>query len=331
MKDNINNPVKTFNRSEDRESSSEMSEYNSKHGIQILKIFLNSIVSVSQVKELHNKKTLNQEILYIAEIFNLNKDSNKDNIIIDFYKEIYKFCLKNDFTLEKISTFLSIMFFIFNYSVKNKKIIREDSFNLFIQVLDYHCFNKQPYFFEIFNLYEKELILKFVNETFYRNYPLYENIFKYNKNINIYSKSFPKMGDPLTKLKILSDDNFVEDIDSIEVLKLYFDPNQKKKTLEKKEKDIKIDEFSKYEEETLEKMRKFVNSISKASNDLEIDKKNNEKEKENKILEYEKNEANNFMNEKITEILKDTNENISLLNKKINEITENSLSHHLKK
>ena len=166
FKRNINNRIiHGFSR----DDNSDISDYSDKNHIEISKVFLNSIITSKHINKLQSFKKINEEKEFISEILNLDIKSQKDQILIDYYINAYKFCLKYKFSVEKISTFLSIIFFLFNYSILNKKIIKEKSFSVFMEILEFHIKHCPPFCFEIFNSNDKELILDYMKKTFFRN------------------------------------------------------------------------------------------------------------------------------------------------------------------
>jgi hypothetical protein len=309
-------------RIEDRESASETSEYSNKENIEIKAIFLNTIVTVMQVKTLREKKTLQEEVTYIADMFGLRIDSHKEHIIIDFYRDIYKFCLKSEFTVEKISTLLSIMYFIFNYSVGNKKIIKENSCSIFNHIIEYHSINRPPYFYEIFNKKDKCNIITYINKTFYRNYTLYENLFKYNMNMNIYSRDFPKIGEQFPKLTNLAAECL--DYFSIPILDTIIDPVKRKQSnFKEKEKEIKTIDVRKLEEES----ERSKNKSNFSTLRFEVEEKTEkEKQREFAIIEHETNEAKKYLDTRIPDILKEADETTNLANMHIMDKLEKAIA-----
>lgn len=312
------------------ESGSDFSEYADKDKLEISKIFLNTIIRTDQIQELQNKKLMEEEKKVIAEIFNLNLHSGKESILVDFYMNIYQFCLKNKFTLEKISTFLSIMYFIFNYSVMNKKIIKEKSMSIFIDIMDFHSLNRPPYSFEIFTKKERDLLIKYVNDTFFRNYTLFENIFKYNINIYLYTKEhqkIPRKPLPVTKPIIIEEVETIQGLDNldhleniplqVQILKKYFRKDIGERQIIENNILVlspKKTEFELYEEDRLDKLKTFVNSFYKSKVDTEKEKEIAEKNKELKKIEREVRETQNFLENRIPELIKETDEKVKIAN-----------------
>jgi hypothetical protein len=322
-KNSLNTRTYTDNNVFDKDDTiSETSEYFNKDRVVITRVFLNSIVTTQQITELRSKKTQNEEIAYICEIYNLKQDSNKEYIVIDFYRDIYKFCLIHKFSIEKISTFMSIMYFIFNYSILNKKVTKDKSISVFNDVINYHSIQRPPYNYEIFSNSDKTAILEYTRKGFYRNFILYENIFKYNMNINIYSKEMIKI--PTEGFPLLNhlDMGKTVDSDTLEILKDVFNKEDiYKPNILVQEVVTNIDEakneFEKYKEEELEHMRKVIHTLSKSKAEWDSARVMADKLKEDKFLEYETNEVKNFIDVKINEIGKETEEAFDLADNNI--------------
>lgn len=335
------------------DSNSDLSDYAGGDRIEISRIFLNSVITTVNITILKEKKTLQQEQNYILEIFNLSESypnsKSKQKILLDFYTNYYKYTLNQKFSLEKISTFLSIIYFIFTFSVMNKKIIKEKSMTLFKEIMEYHSNNRPPFSYEIFSQEEKNQIISFVDATFYRNYTLFENIFKYNINIYFHSHDFkkiPGVGFPKINTSNYSSSSnelshclkpefMIDDPKSLEIVnKKYFIENEeikKRKTkmimLEKeREKSTFKSEVELQEEAALEKLKVFVNSFYKSKEDAEKQKVMQDNMRMGKIVEMEVNETKTVLDSKIPEIIKETNDRIDLANKEIMKNVNNQLN-----
>lgn len=308
---------------------SDLSEYEDTDKLEITRIFLNSVMTTHQATELQRMTTLEEEQLLLMKFFNL-RDSypnspSKQEILIDFYTNNYKFCLKHKFTIEKISTFMSIIYFIFTFSVMNKKIIKEKSMSIFRDIIDYHSLNRPPYCYEVFDRKEKTIIISFVNSTFYRNYTLFENIFKYNLNIFLHSDDFKPI--PAQRIPLVSANHqlnknlLIENPKSLEILeKLYF--NNDKKAEEKVNNNIskKLVQESKTENElreeaAAEKLKTFVNSFYKSKDTYENEKLMQEQLMQGKLTEFEVKETKAYLDVKIPELVKETSDKIQLTSK----------------
>jgi len=313
------------------DNTSEISsgDYTEKEHLEISRVFLNTIITSNQITKLQSLKRLCEEKEFIAEVFNLDINSQKEQIIIDYYLNAYKFSLKNKFTIEKISTFLSILYFLFNYSILNKKIIREKSYNVFLEILKFHVVHRPPYCFEIFTVADKDLIIDYVKKTFFRNYTVYENIFKYNMNIYLLSKDFKSI--PVLQTpedRPLTDAVQIDDINGFEIIKNnYIDRQLKVESTEAKVK--KKSEYEKIEENTLEKLKTYISTFYKSKALQENDKVFQEQIRQQKEIEVEAEETQKLLESKIPEIMKEVNEMIKIADKQALKQYEEMLVAHL--
>lgn len=301
---------------ERNDNNSEISDYADKDHLEISRVFLNSIISSNQVSRLDSFKKLSEEKNYIAEIFNLDINSQKEQILIDYYLNAYKFCLRQKFTIEKVSTFLSILYFLFNYSILNKKIIREKSYQVFIEILDFHVTHRPPYCFEIFKAQDKEVIIDYMKKTFFRNYTVYENIFKYNINIYLISKNFKAIpAQNIPKDQNLMEAVQIDDIPSVEFIKNNYIDRQKKVETTVETKVKKKTEYERMEEHTMEKLKTFVSTFYKSKNQNENDKLTMERERLMREIAAEVEETEELLEGKMKDISKEVVERIKIADK----------------
>lgn len=314
----------------DIDGHSEISDYAEKDHLEISKVFLNSIINSNQVTKLQSFKRLSEEKTFLAEIFNLDINSQKEQILIDYYMNAYKFCLKNKFTIEKISTFLSILYFLFNYSILNKKIVREKSYSVCLEILDYHVIHRPPYCYEIFTKADKEIIMDYLIKTFFRNYIIYENIFKYNINIYLMSKNFRNIPvENFPKNHVIDSSTEIKDISSIGFIKnTYLDRQVKVDAQEPKVVKTKT-EYEKIEENTLEKLKTFISTFYKTKAQQDTDKLIQEQNRIAKEMENNIDETVNFLEGKVPEILKEISERITLADNSVMKNCSDILNLHL--
>jgi hypothetical protein len=184
--------------------------------------------------------------------------------------------------------------------------------------MDFHSLNRPPYSFEIFSTREKINTISFFESSFYRNYTLYENIFKYNTNVFLITKEFKKIPDkPLPAIFKFSPDLNYEDPKSIKIIQSFFFTKEKKKEIK-----IESDETVYIQSElNLEKVKNFVNSFYKNTNSDFSEKTKIDQIQQNEIAEFETQEVKAYLNLKLPNIIKEANEGIELKSKeKLNEI-----------
>lgn len=273
----------------------------------------------------------------IAEAFHLEINKNcKEKILLDLYTNLYKFCLAQRFTIEKISTLLSIMYFVVNYSLSNKKIIKERSINVFNIIMDYHCLQRPPYCYEIFSFNEKDIISDFILKTFYRNYTLLENIFKYNLNIYLYSQDHESA--PSSNFEVISNNNdyklneefITDDKDVLQQINKIIDMKREKENLNYQALEQIVDEnkleIEKYEEEQMEKLKTFMNTFFKLNKDAENENDKQEKLRLKDLIDLEIKEVKKYLEVKIPEFIIETGQKSKLANEEIYKYVQNILS-----
>ena len=114
----------------------------------IEKIFLNTKMTIKDVDILKKKETLEEEKSLLSQIFELKvlfeNSESKQHIMLDYYMNLYNFCIENNFTLQQISTIMSIYYFIFSYSfswISTEEKILE----IYNYILSYHSVNNPPF------------------------------------------------------------------------------------------------------------------------------------------------------------------------------------------
>lgn len=310
-------------------SGSERSEGGEQESLIINKIFLNSIVTTNDMQILKRKTTLEEERNYIMELFKINElfpsSISKQLILVDFYMNIYTFCIGEQFTLQQMSTIFSIFYFLFSYSFINANIVCEKSLSLFAEILDFHSLNRPPFSYEIFNQHERDVIYNFGKMSFYRNYSLFENIFQYEVSICFFSKE-PK-AIPFRQLPSISNYGLRSELNQgsenipdiikrmIEEREKEIEPEEENDEAENEIKDEKSEEEIN-EEKQMKKLRDFMNMFNQ-TNSLEQLKKEEEDEKKRQENELEANAARGFLESKINEMTKEITEKINISNKAV--------------
>ena len=217
----------------------------------------------------------------------------------------------------------------------NKKLNKDKSYIMFIEIIDFHSIHRPPYSYEIFSNEDKTIIVEFAKKTFYHNFSMIENIFKYNMNIVLNSTEHVNVpSQNLPKTQNLSEELLIEDINNISILKSYFTKSDKRENTYKKHEDRKLEhrksDIEIYEEMEMDKLKTFVNSFYRPKNDggnekSLIDNLNIAKAQ----VDYELKEAKNVLNEKTGEIMKETHDRLLLANNNVNEKIENMIAQAL--
>ena len=291
-------------------TDTEQSEPLKEEYLIIEKVFLNTKVSINEIDVLKKRATLDEEKTFLMELFNLKElfenSQSKQFIMLDYYMNLYNLCIDNNFTLQQISTIISIFYYILSYSfcwVSTEEKILE----IYKYILSYHSLNNPPFSYQIFNKKQKKLLIDFFENTFIKNFPFFEVLIRYDVSVcffnQVLSRAETKIYDTKSQKKIdninRNNEKIIEDSENME------DEEMKEKEGEKSLDDIN-------DEKEIEMMKNFVNSFYQAVGDLEMQRA----KQEGNIIKgknaEEANQARLFLDIKVPEIKKDINEQIEV-------------------
>jgi hypothetical protein len=274
------------------------------------KIFLNTKVSINDVDLLKKRNTLDEEKNFLTHLFNLKElfenSQSKQLIMLDYYMNLYNLCIDNTFTLQQISTIMSIFYYIFSYSfcwVSTEEKILE----IYKSILAYHSLNNPPFSYEIFKKNQKNLLIDFFQNTFIKNFAFFEVLFRYDVSVCFFNQVITRetnvSSNHISQKKVdttnRNDEKIMEDSENME-----------EEEVKEKEGEKSLDDIN--DEKEIEMMKNFVNSFYQAIGDLEMQKA----KQEGNILKgknaEEANQARLFLDIKVPEIKKDINEQIEV-------------------
>ena len=274
------------------------------------KIFLNTKVSINDVDLLKKRNTLDEEKNFLTHLFNLKElfenSQSKQLIMLDYYMNLYNLCIDNTFTLQQISTIMSIFYYIFSYSfcwVSTEEKILE----IYKSILAYHSLNNPPFSYEIFKKNQKKLLIDFFENTFIKNFAFFEVLFRYDVSVCFFNQVITRetnvSSNHISQKKIetsnRNDEKIMEDSENME-----------EEEVKEREGEKSLDDIN--DEKEIEMMKNFVNSFYQAIGDLEMQKA----KQEGNILKgknaEEANQARLFLDIKVPEIKKDINEQIEV-------------------
>ena len=326
-------------------SSASVSVVDEGKNLNVNKLFLNSIVSTNDVKLLKKKKTLGEERAYMLEIFGLSElfptSISKQLILVDYYMNCYNFCLKENFTLQQISTLLSIFYFMFSYAFISGNISTEKALNVFNDILDFHSLNRPPFSHEIFKTEERAKIYEFGKQTFFKNFSLFENIYRYEVSICFVSKDYRSIPNkplnPISNYK-LTEENFKNSSELPESIKKMIEEKEGKKgrrqsmfrNANNDEQQEEKTEEELEDEEQLEKLKQFVSSFKAASSQMEQIRKAQEDANNKKLQEAEALQAKGYLEQKIPEMEKEISDKVNVCTKNAVKPAENELEERAK-
>ena len=291
-------------------TDTEQSEPSKEEYLIIEKVFLNTKVTINEIDVLKKRATLDEEKIFLMHLFNLKElfenSQSKQFIMLDYYMNLYNLCIDNNFTLQQISTIMSIFYYIFSYSfcwiATEEKILE-----IYKYILSYHSLNNPPFSYQIFNKKQKKLLIEFFENTFIKNFAFFEVIFRYDVSVcffnQVLSRAETKIYDTKSQKKI---DNINRNNEKI----IEDSENMEEDEMKGKEGEKSLDDIN--DEKEIEMMKNFVNSFYQAIGDLEMQRA----KQEGNIIKgknaEEANQARLFLDIKVPEIKKDINEQIEV-------------------
>ena len=226
--------------------------------------------------------------------------------MLDYYMNIYNLCIDNNFTLQQISTIMSIFYFIFSYTFSGIST-EEKILEIYTFILSYHSSNNPPFTHKIFEISQNNLLINYFKNTFIKNFPFFEVLFRldvsvcFSNQVLSLNKNDININENMIQNKIESKKNENEkNINDI----LLNDNNEEEEEKENKKEDGKsLDDIQ--DEKEIEQMKNFVNSFYQAVGDFEMQRLR----QEGNILKgknaEEANQAKMFLDIKVPEIKKD--------------------------
>ena len=278
----------------------------------IEKIFLNSKMTINDVDILKKKDTLDEEKTFISQIFDLKdlfeNSVSKQKIVLDYYMNLYNLCIENNFTLQQISTIMSIYYFIFSYAfswISTEEKISE----IFQEIIFYHSINNPPFSHKIFEKSQKTLLNNFFQNTFIKNFSFFEVLFRLDVSVCFFNQVLTKAeiniqeAGTQNKIEIKSSTN-EKNLADLENNEEEVDENKKK------EEEKSLDEIQ--DEKEIEQMKNFINSFYQAVGDFELQRARAEGNAIKGKNAEEANQAKMFLDIKVPEIEKDINDLIEV-------------------
>ena len=268
-------------------------------------------MTINDVDILKKKETLDEEKSFITQLFDLKSlfenSVSKQYIMQDFYMNIYNLCIDNNFTLQQISTIMSIFYFIFSYSFS--WVSTEDKISeIFKEIICYHSVNNPPFSHKIFEKNQKKLLIDFFENTFIKNFAFFEVLFRLDVSVCFFNQVLTKTETSVqetgtqnkVEIKKTTNEKALEELNNEE-------ENEENK---KKEGEKSLDEIQ--DEKEIEQMKNFINSFYQAVGDFEMQRARAEGNALKGKNAEEANQAKMFLDIKVPEIKKDINDLIEV-------------------
>ena len=279
----------------------------------IERIFLNTKVTINDMDILKKKPTLDEEKAFITQLFNLKElfenCQSKQFIMLDYYMNLYNLCIDNNFTLQQISTIMSIFYFIFSYAF-SWIATEEKILEIYKAIISFHCLNNPPFAYQIFNKCQKKTLIEFFENTFIKNFSFFEVLFRYDISVCFFNQVIVRTETNSLDSKIQKKNENANRSDEKNE-----DSENMEEEKKEKEGEKSLDEIE--DEKEIEMMKNFVSSFYQAIGDLEMQRA---KQEGNIIMGKNMEEANQakmFLDIKVPEIKKDINEQIEVQTKSV--------------
>eukprot|EP00366_Plasmodium_knowlesi_P003718 XP_002261215.1 hypothetical protein, conserved in Plasmodium species [Plasmodium knowlesi strain H] len=133
---------------------------------------------------------------------NVMRRKKMKKIVNDFFYNTLRYCISRDLSVVEISTYLSIMKYIFLKVVYGGRSHVVELFAEFKKVMLHHSINRSPSCVKIFSYTSLRVLIKYALNTFFRNFFFYKFIF-----LPIYDIHFDGGFDDLEKLENEEDDD----------------------------------------------------------------------------------------------------------------------------
>ena len=279
----------------------------------IEKIFLNTKMTINDVDILKKKETLDEEKAFISEIFDLKNlfenSVSKQYIMLDYYMNIYNLCIDNNFTLQQISTIMSIFYFIFSYSFSWVSTAEKIS-EIFNEIIYYHSENNPPFSQKIFEKSQKKILINFFENTFIKNFSFFEVLFRLDVSVCFFNQVLTKTDVTVPEAGVQKKVEHKKSSDEKNVEELENNEEEEAEENKKKEGEKSLDEIQ--DEKEIEQMKNFVNSFYQAVGDFEMQRARAEGNALKGKNAEEANQAKMFLDIKVPEIKKDINDLIEV-------------------
>lgn len=154
--------------------------------------FVFSVFSKAQTEEMTQSRDLRAGL---RKVMKFELDNEKDEILLDFYENLLKFCITSDFTLEKISCTMGISAYILKHSISEFVPVSTSAQTL-QSLLKKHSIQRPPYSIKVYSSQEVSKIFDFFQDNYLKHYSLYSYGFTPHKDViitteKLYCASFP--------------------------------------------------------------------------------------------------------------------------------------------
>ncbi|KAI8835320.1 flagellar C1a complex subunit C1a-32-domain-containing protein [Chytridium lagenaria] len=134
-------------------------------------------ISMKQVYDFNEQPTPEDAIRSLQKWFNIEDDTDRNGIVLDFYYYTLNFARDQQFTPDKASALFSIMKQTHERTISSPFVHMEKDFSFFKDLLLKHSVQRPPFSERIFSLTEVRSITEYALNTYFRHYIMYKYVF----------------------------------------------------------------------------------------------------------------------------------------------------------
>lgn len=146
-------------------------------------------VSRQDVETLHVAPSRDEVVTVLMRCMKISLDNGfQSEVLAEFHYHNFNFCLRRRLSVEKTSTFLSIMNVLHTRAVVDEKLSESQAGALFESLIDKHSWQLPPYKVGVFSQEEAMALREYVNKSFLRHYSMYA--YMYIKQVELSAHGF---------------------------------------------------------------------------------------------------------------------------------------------
>ncbi|KAI9207250.1 flagellar C1a complex subunit C1a-32-domain-containing protein [Polychytrium aggregatum] len=134
-------------------------------------------LSMRQIYDFYGTNSSDEGIKYLATVFEIDQESERSGILLDFYYYNLSFARHQKFTPDKTSAFFSIMKQTHNSCTASPFLNLQKDYEAFKGLLLKHSVHRPPYSQKVFSLEDVKIISEYARNTYFRHYLMYKYAF----------------------------------------------------------------------------------------------------------------------------------------------------------
>ncbi|TPX45562.1 hypothetical protein SeMB42_g00660 [Synchytrium endobioticum] len=134
-------------------------------------------LSVKHIHEFYAIDTPESAVKYLSILCGMDRDSEKDSILLDLYYYTLKFAKDKAFSAEQASALFSIVKATHQSCTATPFIQMDKDYANFRKLVVQHSVQRPPFSLKIFSLGDMKAVTEYVTNTYFRHYMLYKYAF----------------------------------------------------------------------------------------------------------------------------------------------------------